>query len=101
MKILCVCLEGNKRSVITRYVLNRHGHEALSCGIRPNSPETIQMLIDWADKVLVAEPFLAAALPTTDKIDHNFAIGPDIYPSGFDRHLKRIVEKELTRLGYV
>lgn len=102
MKILCVCQEGNKRSVVTRYVLNRHGHEALACGVRTNTRETLMLLCQWADKILVAEPQMSALLPGFyEKIDRDFTIGPDIYKDSIDRHLKRQVEKELTKLGYV
>ena len=54
MKILCVCLGGNCRSVHLAYLLKyRYGHDALACGIEPNGGDTFTMLCDWAEKIIL------------------------------------------------
>lgn len=57
MNILCICRGGNVRSVATKMLLKRHfGHETLACGVENNLPETMFMLMGWADKVVITHP---------------------------------------------
>ncbi len=60
MKILTMCAGANVRSVGLKYLLKyKYGHEALACGQDANSAETIDMLCNWADYVIVvAEEYL-------------------------------------------
>lgn len=59
-KILIMCAGGNVRSVGLKYLLKyQYGHEALACGQDANSAETIDMLCQWADYIIVvAEEYL-------------------------------------------
>lgn len=102
MKILCVCSQGNKRSVFTRYALNGK-HDALAMGVDINTPETIRMLAEWADKILLAEPQMKKAIPVKcqKKIDLAFTIGADIYPASIGGKLKHIVQSKLRDLKYI
>lgn len=53
-KILTMCAGGNVRSVALKYLLKyKYGHEALACGQDANSAETIDLLCNWADYVIV------------------------------------------------
>jgi hypothetical protein len=102
MKVLCICDQGNKRAVFTRFLLG-HKHEALAAGVKTNSPETINLLCEWADKILLAELNMREYIPENYwyKIDNRFEIGPDIYKPSIRGHLKRIVRYKLRELGYI
>src|ERR1700676_4986840 len=100
MKILCVCSQGNKRSVVTRFALN-HKHDALACGVDVNFKETLAMLCKWSDVILLAEPEMRRSLPVKyhKKIDTRYTIGPDIYPPSIDKKLYRLIKKKLVDLN--
>lgn len=102
MKILTVCSQGNKRSVFTRFILNHH-HDVVAIGAEVNSPETIRMLSEWADVILIAEPIFKKAIPVKfqKKVDNKFTIGPDIYPTNITGMLKDLVYLKLKALKYV
>lgn len=102
MKILCVCSQGNKRSVFTRFLLN-HKHDAIAVGVDANSPETIKMLSEWSDRILLAEPEMRKSIPVKQhkKIDLNFTIGPDIYSTNIVGILKVVLVNKLKRLKYI
>ena len=102
MKILCVCELGNKRSVFTRYLL-AFKYDALSVGIKNNKPETIRMLAEWADRILLAEPEMRKAIPMKcqKKIDLDFTIGADVYPPSITGMLKLVLQAKLKRLKYI
>lgn len=49
-----MCAGGCVRSVALKYLLKyKYGHEALACGQDANNAETIEMLCNWADYVIV------------------------------------------------
>jgi hypothetical protein len=100
MKILCVCNQGNKRSVFTKALLN-YNHDALSVGIDVNTPETLALLCEWADKILLAEPDMAIPEQWQDKIDKHFTIGPDTFDVVITGKLRKIVQRKLIELGYI
>lgn len=53
-KVLTMCAGGNVRSVGLKYLLKyKYGHESLACGQDSNSVETIEMLSNWADYIIV------------------------------------------------
>jgi hypothetical protein len=101
LKILCVCDEGNKRSVVTRFLLNHSEHEALSVGANTNSFETMSLLCGWADVILLAEPATNIPMHHLNKVDTRFSIGPDVYPSSIDKKLYKLVKHKLIELGYI
>ena len=54
-KILCICAGGASRSVGIRNTLAwAHGHDAINLGFQGNSPETLKMLSDWAEVIVLA-----------------------------------------------
>lgn len=64
MKILCVCDYGVNRSVHIAHVLKFRGnHDTLAVGINTSSPETIAMLADWADLVILTDDVQRVYLP--------------------------------------
>jgi len=98
MKILVLCDEGNNRSVMVAHHLKYWGHDVIPAGVKRNSPATLQMLSEWADKIIVTElrqiPEIEATWSTnfTPKIDI-WNIGPDNYPRPFNKDLLAIVRK--------
>lgn len=56
MRILCVCEGGNTRSVaLARLLRDEYGVDALACGWRNNSGDTLDMLCRWADHIVVMQ----------------------------------------------
>lgn len=54
MKILCICANGNSRSVALAYILKEElGHEAIAVGFYTAKKETRKMLCEWADRIIV------------------------------------------------
>jgi cellobiose-specific phosphotransferase system component IIB len=104
MKILTVCEIGTNRSVVTRHML-AFDHDVIACGVKTNSQETLKMLCDWADVILLAEPIMMYKIPYTKeihaKVDTRFTIGIDIYPARHDKHLMILVRKQLKELKYI
>lgn len=54
-KVVCICRGGQVRSVAARYILADHFgfRKVLACGWEKNDEETVRMLCEWADVVLV------------------------------------------------
>jgi hypothetical protein len=91
MKILCVCRSGYYRSVQTKKSLNKRGYnDVLSVGSDLVSRETLDMLCDWADIILLAKPTHGVNITTNrEKILKDFTIGDD---------LETTVNKQLDRI---
>ena len=94
MRILCVCNGGHVRSVTLARLLRKRGFEVLSCGVSSGfSDDTLAMLFNWADKILIqkdsAEKLEKRALKVNgsllssirfgndSKFDFRFDVGPD------------------------
>ncbi|HZX14985.1 MAG TPA: hypothetical protein VFF49_11375 [Thermodesulfobacteriota bacterium] len=81
MKILCVCRLGNNRSVWTKRALNDRGYkDVLSVGGLLVSKETLNMLCEWADEILLAKPEHGENIyhKYHKKINKHFYIGDDL-----------------------
>jgi len=87
MKVVTVCEEGLNRSVAARWLLQYAGHEVIPVGLNRHSAETLQMLYDWADKVIVLDRRLSARVPTEKLIVWD--VGPDRYPHHYHPDLVR------------
>lgn len=99
MNILTVCQHGNVRSVGTKSRLNSRGHtDVIAIGAENSSPEVLDMLYEWADIVLVAEPRFIELLPDDSKVEKSFTIGPDTFGWYGKKELKQIVDEQLDRL---
>ena len=104
IKILTVCHQGNCRSVATRWCLIKRGYRnVISTGCMSTNPETLQMLCDWADKILVAKPKHGKPLPDNaqDKIDKRFTIGEDLWHNPMNKKLQDIANKQLDLIGLI
>lgn len=101
-KILCVCQEGAVRSVGTKIRLTRRRfYNSVAIGWRTASPELLEMLCTWADKILIAEPSMAKHLPgvAQSKIEHGFTIGEDIGWYAAQPELQEIIRGALNKVG--
>ena len=102
IKILTVCAHGFVRSNATRQRLTRRGFEnVIAIGVNNTTQETLKMLCEWADLILIAEPMMIYQLPEFgyNKVDPNFTIGPDHWHDPFNEDLKAIVIEQIDKLN--
>ena len=90
MKVLCICQEGNNRSVTIASRIKYLGHDVLSAGLNTNSRETLNQLYEWADRILTTNvnQYVPNRFEGKTRL---WDIGPDIYPRPFNRALLQIV----------
>lgn len=100
-KILTICAGGNVRSVGLRYLLHyKYGHEVLACGQDANLPETIDMLCNWADYIIVvAEEYLPVVPEKYKNKLFLYNIGPDRFGYAFNPELLAISDKLIQEHG--
>ena len=80
MKVLCMCAGAVSRSVGLAYLLKyRYGHDALAVSHEKNTVETIDMLSNWADRIIVVQPHYAKHIPEK----YHSKLG--VYDVGLDR----------------
>ncbi len=90
MKILLVCDYGNNRSVTVAWLLKHKGHDVLTAGVKVNSSETLKLLTDWAERVIITEE---GQLPMNDLKVQLWDIGEDHYPRPLNKELLGIVRE--------
>jgi hypothetical protein len=104
IRLLTVCEAGEDRSVATAFDLKHfRGYDnVLNCGISKVQPDTFLMLGKWADKIIVlADPTVLRRIPHVFRHKVQFVnIGFDVWQSPENPKLKKIVHKELDKLGY-
>lgn len=98
-KFLCVCQKGCNRSVFMVYRLKRHGHSAIPIGWYTESAETLEMLCQWADRIVVMQAEFVERIPAafrskTVVVD----VGPDRWGPRWASEMKRIIYKGYDRL---
>lgn len=110
MKVLCMCLGGNTRSVALKFLLkSRYDIDALACGWEYNSPETRKMLYEWADRIIVLHNDYAKHVPKvhhktkdgTRKL-HTFHVGEDVWTGSggaFHPELQQMLSTILDKEG--
>jgi protein-tyrosine-phosphatase len=87
-KIAVFCKGGICRSAAMSNVLKSYGHDVLCAGLGYNSSETIQMLSDWADRIVVMQKELADLVPMSSRGKMVVAdVGPDVWTSSVDPDL--------------
>ena len=106
MKVLAVCRGGNSRSVAMAYVLKQeYKLDALSCGWRENTAETLKMLYQWADVIVTMTTYIETKIPEEFKSKVIIAdVGSDVWKRP-DRGLRALCielweasKKEATQL---
>lgn len=88
-KILTVCSAGLVRSVGLADVLKVHFNvDALPAGIDGNSKETLEMLYEWADTIVLMMDVWVSRIPEQYKYKVKVCeVGVDIYGSSRNREL--------------
>ena len=86
MKFLCICDGGNVRSYALAMMLKmEYGQEAIAVGRLYTSEETMAMLCDWADWVVIMQAHMEESIPVEFKPKLLcFDVGEDRY--GFYVH---------------
>src|ERR1035441_1719423 len=97
MKILCICDQGNNRSVTFAQLLKYWGNDTLSAGLSTTSERTLNMLIRWADKIVLTEDSqrghdLFSAFRSKIVVCD---VGPDTYPRPFNKELLFKAKRQL------
>lgn len=92
-KILVVCDQGNNRSVTIAHHIKYLGHDVLTAGLSTNSPETLTMLFNWADKVIATDEGQANDMSILGDKVLVWDVGPDRYPRPFNPHLLKLVRR--------
>ncbi len=88
MKILTLCDQGNNRSVQFAHLLKYWNNDTLSAGLKTTSVETLTMLYEWADIIILTED--VQVIP--DKYSEKallLNVGPDTYPRPFNPMLHK------------
>ncbi len=103
MKILCLCRGGNVRSTSLAWILKyQFNHDAIACGIERNSPETIEMLAGWAERIFFVEPVLEENIPEKYREKATLVdTGPDIWGLAGHEDLMEHIWKVLSEAGLV
>lgn len=97
MNYLCVCEGGNVRSVTLAYILKQErGLNALACSWRFNDAETLSMLYEWANKIIVMQANMKDKIPEeyqskTEVCD----VGPDRWGRSLDSDLGNVIRDKL------
>lgn len=80
-KFLCVCDGGNVRSHAMAFILkHEHSHEAIAVGRLTASRETLGMLCEWADEIILMQPCMEASIENRFKEKLRCVdVGPDRY----------------------
>lgn len=96
MKILTMCQGGNVRSVaLAARLKGLHGHDAVACSWEFNTPETIKMLCQWAEMIVVMEAVFVKYIPVEfGKKIHYCDVGPDRWGSAFHPELQDIIARQ-------
>jgi predicted protein tyrosine phosphatase len=101
MKILCICARGNSRSVALGWILKDHlGHDAIAMGIEVASPETQNMLFDWAEKIILVDKTFENKIPNKYKNKLKiWDVGGDRFFRGFEPELLNMYTNYLNTEG--
>lgn len=86
MKILCVCEQGNNRSVQIAHLLKYWAHDTIPIGLATTSQDTLKMLFDWADIIIRTEESQVIPSEYQPKV-RLCDVGPDTYPRPFNPEL--------------
>lgn len=80
LKFLTVCDAGMNRSHTLAIVLKQAFHEAHAIGRMNCEPETMEMMCNWADVIVLMEPHMKESIAEKwhDKL-HVIDTGPDVY----------------------
>src|ERR1039458_813788 len=103
-KVLTICGYGNVRSVcLARQLKDWYDQEALASGLVANSPETLLMLFDWADIILVTDTSLVIQNYVPNDVApekfHDFNVGKDVWGEPGHPELVKIMTEKIEASG--
>lgn len=99
-RVLCVCRNGQVRSVAARRILaTRFGFaKVIACGWELNDEATLKDMCDWANVVIVVGRATEWNLPTPPGKTVLIDIGPDIWNDCLDEDLFALLLPRLERI---
>ncbi len=104
MKILTVCERNNNRSVVLASILReeRGERDVISCGTQTFSPETLNMLCQWADKIVLVDEILKYQFPFDPYINKVviIPIGQDRWGYSHNSDLQDLIREMLDKTIY-
>ena len=100
MKVLTMCQGGNSRSVAAGFLLKyKYNIDAIACSWEKNSPSTLKMLMEWADKIIVMQEHMRQyVLPEYQQKIIVIDVGPDIWCNGLHTELLQKVDSHLIQM---
>ena len=94
-----MCEGGTVRSVAMAYSLKySFGQDALACSWAKNSPETIALLCEWADWIIVLQEKFTKYIP--ENCAHKmrvFDVGPDRWGNPLNKELVEMVSEQVQK----
>jgi len=87
LKILTLCELGLNRSVTAKWMLQFRDHQVLAAGTKNLSRDTLKMLYDWADRIILLDKSLEAKADVPPSKLTVWDVGSDTYPHHFNPDL--------------
>lgn len=103
MKFLALCNGGICRSVAMAGVLKyEHGKDALAASLDKNTEETLDFLMNWADRIVVMEEGLLVRILKPEHVAKTTLanVGFDRWENPMDADLLRIVNDKVSRWAF-
>jgi predicted protein tyrosine phosphatase len=101
LKFLTICEGGNCRSVAMAMQIKQHGkQDAIACGWRWTSVETLETLIKWADVLVVMEGYFLDKLKEKGVVipDEKKVLVVDVGPDRYGHPMNMELNVPLNRL---
>lgn len=106
MKVVTVCQGAHVRSVALKYLLTyKYSHEVLACGWESNTPETRNMLFEWADIIVIMQKKFEKYIPEKYRDDGDrrklycYDVGEDRYGNPFHPELQQMLIQMIEKHG--
>ena len=98
MKVLTVCSQGINRSQVLASILKYKIGDTIPIGVENTSPETLNMLYEWADFIVVVDARLLSLIPIEySKKVHDWDVGEDRYPREYNKELLEIFHRYMEK----
>ena len=92
MHLLFVCDQGNNRSVTLAHLTRYLKHDTLPVGLSTFTPETLDMLYQWADFIICTDD--TQVIPEKYREKYRlWDVGPDRFPRPFNPELLALAKK--------
>jgi|ERR1035437_6155431 hypothetical protein len=97
-KVLTVCSEGINRSQVLAAIIKYKAGDTIAIGVNNTSPETLEMLYEWAEWIIVVDARLIPLIPEkyASKV-HDWDVGEDRYPREYNKELLEIFHRYMEK----